>query len=698
MLLRSSVLGFAAVFGLSTIASAAEPIVNSLGMKLMPIAAGRFTMGQDSPAADYKMNKHPNRFDEADWDERPAHDVSITKPFLMSATEVTLGQYRKFKPDHLKGRGADDDAATHVSWHDAVAFCEWLDEHDRDPLEIKSIEAPRYRLPTEAEWEYACRAGTTTLFNTGDTLPPKSHGWFGEIGYRERYFTEANASPEYRITKESKPDVRVAQQQPNAWGLFDMHGNVAEWCTDSYAPYGEAARTDPIYVDREADIRVIRGGSHTMFTRMLRSANRSAWLPDAKNAKVGFRVVKGAPDFTGSLGEIVCRLRELAPALPVVPFRGPTPFVKVPADAYGPMFSWHNHSPAIVACKNGDLLAVWYSTVDEGGTELCNLASRLPLGSTEWTPAMPFWDGPDVNDHAPKLWVDDQGNIFHFARGWTENIVRTSTDDGHTWSQARIMPTYGEFGNQPIRTKDGTLILTHDGQETSLVTSRDGGQTWLAPNLKGRVAKETANDFRPGGRGVRHAGIHAPIVELNDGRLMTVGRWPKLEDQARFDLKTPISYSSDGGATWTYEASPFNVISSVQRDVLMRLAEGPLLWCTFTDERRLWDERKGMKFAAVDAAGKPTEFTGYGLFAALSFDEGKTWPVRKLITPGGPTREVPGIDRLKFTLSETMAEPSGYLTACQTKDGTIQLLTSKNHYAFTLAWLKELPKLAAQTK
>ena len=152
-------------------------------------------------------------------------------------------------------------------------------------------------------------------------------------------------------------------------------------------------------------------------------------------------------------------------------------------------------------------------------------------------------------------------------------------------------------------------------------------------------------------------------------------------------FRTPASFSGDWGETWTYEASPFPAISSVQRAVLVRLRDGPLLFCSYTDQWRDWNKRKGMPFR--DSAGG--EFTGFGLFAALSDDDGKTWPVRKLLTPGGPERTVNGIDRVEFTLSDTMAEPCGYLAACQTRDGAIQLITSRNHYVFNLAWLKTPP-------
>ncbi|MCY2991498.1 MAG: sialidase family protein [Planctomycetota bacterium] len=260
--------------------------------------------------------------------------------------------------------------------------------------------------------------------------------------------------------------------------------------------------------------------------------------------------------------------------------------------------------------------------------------------------------------------------------------MRTSTDNGATWSKARVLQPCGEFGNQLIRTREGYLVITHDSRQVSLVISRDGGQTWTYNDVAHRTS-----DFRPGGQGFRYPGIHAPLVQLADGRLMTISRNDSPEDQAKFGFKTPISYSSDWGKTWTYAASDFPAISSVQRQVLMRLREGPLLLCSFTDQRRDWNQRKGLTFQAADGS----QFTGYGLFAAISFDEGQTWPMRKVITPGGPERKALSIDRSEFTISATLAESGGYLAACQTRDGRLQLITSKNHYVFNLAWLKQLP-------
>jgi sulfatase modifying factor 1 len=664
-------------FALLTSLQAAEPITNSIGMKLVRIEPGSFTMGQDGPAADYKMTKHPAKFDDADWDEKPAHRVMITQAFHLGVTEVTLAQYRHSETD-FRPKEPGDDAVSSVTWDQAMKFCEWLSKK----------EGKTYRLPTEAEWEYACRAGTTTLFHTGDALPDGFQPWWSDTGSAERYFTGAWPQA-YR--KETKSSLRVAQTAPNTWGLHDMHGNVSEWCSDWYGPYEAAEQTDPL--GRSAgDFRVIRSGHHSSFVRMLRSANRAAWLPQTQSNRVGFRVVLGdlpngkmLPPATPPLNaqhveQKVIKIEQGPQDVPV--FMAPKPYVKIAPNSYGPLFSTHNHSPGITECPNGDLLAVWYSCVDEGGAELCNIASRLRHGAKEWEPASPFWDGADVNDHGPKIWWDGKATLYHLVRGRSENLVRTSIDNGATWSLPIIAQPVGEFGNQMIRLADGTLVITNDARQSSLVFSHDDGKTWGFNDVK-----QGANDFRTGGKGFRYPGIHAPIVQLADGRIMAFSRNDLPEDQAKFDFKTPISYSGDLGKTWTYAASEFPAISSVQRAAMIRLSGGGILLCSFTGQWRDWKTKMG----GMTFKSKEGEFTGYGMFAAVSFDEGKTWPVRKLITPGGPEQSINMIDRGMCVISDTMAEPCGYLSATQTRDGNVQLVTSKNHYVFNLAWLKALP-------
>ena len=137
----------------------------------------------------------------------------------------------------------------------------------------------------------------------------------------------------------------------------------------------------------------------------------------------------------------------------------------------------------------------------------------------------------------------------------------------------------------------------------------------------------------------------------------------------------PQSVSSDLGETWTYSASPFPPIGSGQRLLLLRLIEGPIFFASFAG-----------KMTIPDASGQPREVSG--LFAAVSTDEGNSWPVRRLITDGGPPRRIDGGGNTgPFTLGPDSAEPRGYLSVCQTPDGLVHLISSKQHYAFNLAWL-----------
>ena len=140
----------------------------------------------------------------------------------------------------------------------------------------------------------------------------------------------------------------------------------------------------------------------------------------------------------------------------------------------------------------------------------------------------------------------------------------------------------------------------------------------------------------------------------------------------------PDSVSSDLGKTWTKSASPFPPISGGQRLVFMRLKEGPLFFASFAKE-----------IPVTDASGKERLVTG--LFAALSFDEGETWGRKRLISDDGPGREVATTDGRPFTMGFASAEPRGYLSVCQTPDGVVHLIGSRQHYAFNLAWLKTPP-------
>jgi formylglycine-generating enzyme len=689
---------------LTVLHAAATPqtLTNSVGMTLVRIEPGTFTMGQDGPPLeDYlgqkRLGEMHKDIDRIDFDETPAHKVTITQPFLMGATEVTVAQYRQFDSDFKtndpKAKPADDDAAAGVTWEKATAFCEWLSKKEGKP----------YRLPTEAEWEYACRAGTTTLFNTGDTLPDAHQKWFGEDNFRGVYFPPGPMPREYDWRTVGKPSasglkqgeiiglihpteesraggagaLRVAQKTPNAWGLHDMHGNVAEWCSDWYGPYESSDQTNPLgRID--GDCRVFRGGFHSSMIRFIRSANRGSWVQNSPSPRVGFRVVQGelpegtplpiaAPPLNAkSISQNVTKYPSTGADSPF--FEGPRPFVRIPDGAVGPVYCSQNHSPAITECPNGDLLAVWFSTIGETDLTTSNAGSRLRVGEKEWEPATPFWDAMDVNDHAPKVWWDGKKTIYHIVegRGQGDIVIRRSTDNGATWSKAEVMRPHGESSGNPIRTKEGVIAIPFDAAGLSI--SRDDGKTWTETGRQ-QQGKELPC---PGGSGPYIAGIHAPIVQLADGRLIAFSRVsagrPEME---AFQFTMPISTSRDLGETWQWDKSEFPVVSNVQRPALLRLAEGPILLCSFTDEHRTpFKERKGMTFKSSGG-----DYTGYGLFAAVSYDEGKTWPDRRLLAPPG----------------KNIADSYGYLAVTQSRDGIIQLITSKDHYSFNLAWVKALP-------
>lgn len=180
---------------------------NSIGIKMIQIESGKFQMGDEN----------------GQWDEQPVHRVTISQPFFISETEITIEQFQQFRPE-FEGTEKYAPYASGVSWYDAMAFCDWLSQKEGKP----------YRLPTEAEWEYACRAGTTAPFSSGDKPP----------------------DPE----------------TPNRWGIKNMHTGVLEWCLDWYGDYPHGDQTDPV------------GRAHG-FTKVIRGG-----LPDDKSKTFDYRV------------------------------------------------------------------------------------------------------------------------------------------------------------------------------------------------------------------------------------------------------------------------------------------------------------------------------------------------------------------------------------------------------------------------
>lgn len=604
------------------------------------------------------------------------------RTFRMGATEITNRQFEAFRPSHKALRGLewglstqDDEAVVCVSWRDAVAFCKWL----------SGKTGRRFRLPDEEEWEYACRAGTTTDYAFGDTLP--------RIFWKHQR-TERNLV---------HVSLAVGRTPPNAWGLCDMHGNVEEWCADDFDEYA----------------KVTRGGSHNTPLRYLSSSCRSAALPDDFHSQIGFRIVEetvggqgkpeenGPPEGTGgrtgkpeenglSEGAETAGKRAVSGEgkkrktvrwnrrvcrKPV--FDPPVRYVIPPADSTVPFFR-HNHQPALTWCGNGELLVVWFSCEEESGREMVVLQSTLGRREKNWKPAKLFFRVMNRNVTGSALLHDRQGRLLHFngvanSGDWQNLalVLRESTDDGRNWSAPRLIeprpagrhqviagPIVLDRASGPLPA--GSIVLCCDagagGEDgTSVHISSDGGGTWADPWDGAPLPT-----FREGSTGTTIAGIHAGIVQLSDGSLMAFGRGNNISG-ADGKPRMPCSLSKDGGRTWEYSATPFPPVGSGQRLVLRRLEEGPLMLVSFTDGS--------------------LEDLGTGLFVALSFDDGKTWPVRKLMTDGTPGIVDGGAWTGVFFTDAAHAEPKGYLACTQTPDGMIHLVSSALYYRFNLAWM-----------
>lgn len=648
---------------------------NSLGMQLTPIPAGSFHMGS------HGQGEH--------FDESPIHPVTITKPFLMGATEVTNAQYEQFDPSHKELRGkyglskGDDEAVIFVDYYEAEAFCKWLSEK----------EGKNYRLPTEAEWEYACRAGSYWNFWMDDGL----HGVYHK-NQQNVWGTDSTIC------------LQVGKTPPNPFGLYDMHGNVEEWCSDWYGPYEASAQTDPV---GRADglYKVTRGGSHSTPERFLRSANRMAMLPEDKHWLTGFRVVQAdmpqgqpLPALEPASQETVSRQKYNWGTPSKAPFFAePLVYVNTPDCSSGVPFYKHNHCPAVSWCDNGDLLAIWFTCDEESGREMVILESRLKPGATEWTEPREFFRVPDRNVTGSSL-LNNNGTLIHMngmeAAGTWETlamVMRTSKDNGATWSRPRMVAPEHARRHQVIAgsfvTKEGWLVQAADATPrsnggTAFHLSKDNGLTWED------MGKTNPGTFKAGASGGTIAGIHAGVVQLSDGRFMALGRGDGIVDRNGLE-RMPMSISEDNGRTWTYSASEFPPIDGGQRLVLMRLREGPLLLISFTNHPfRLKNGLNGMTFKDKDG----NEYTGYGMYAALSFDEGKTWPVKKLLTDGKRRFMDGGAWTGFFDMDSTHAEPRGYLAATQSPDQVIHLLSSRNHYRFNLPWLVENTGFQGQIK
>lgn len=622
---------FAASLSLSSVVAKADdpaPVVNSLGMKLVPIAAGEFTMGSVTKPAN--------------WDEAPIHQVTISQDFLISETEVTAEQFRQFKPDASLNENYAPYAAG-VSWFDAVEFCAWLSQK----------EGRHYRLPTEAEWEYVARASRADGANWELDHSPNPWGVRGLLSDPVEWC--ADWFGEYTLTAERDPAGYAAGHTKVVRGGY--LDKATKFKPDDYRRPSNRAGAPPSFgpnSGREPNPQ--NYGLHRIGFRVVAAPPITTPLKPyvAPYAMQGVKQTTSDAALGPDPGKPYFRRR---PHLPM-PLEGPLEYVREHRAGLHESFRHHNHSPGFEVLPNGDTLLVIYSSNWEYEPEVTLIAARLRFGADQWDMPSPFTDTPGANDHAPLLFAE--GNTLRLfwgnpqMEGYFPFQFMTSTNHGATWSPVTYPRITGPLGPdledpQPINTafrdRNGTLYVAVDAAEggplhsqSMLWTSEDNGVTW----------RDTLG---------RTFGRHTTFALLKDGRILAMGG-----KNSHIDGFMPQGISADGGRTYELSKTPFSAVSSGQRPSVLRLASGRLFMAgDFYPSKRI------EKAASIKEDGS---------YVALSDDDGETWRIKRL--PGN--------------FSVKRGKPSlGYSVARQGPNGLIHLVTSSNHpglhYEFNEAWI-----------
>lgn len=580
-----------------------------------------------------KVEPHEYRRGGGVWennpDSLPSHICKMTTPYFIADEPVKKDLFDEF---YQEAYGKNSDTTQYrgyvlgVSWFEAAEFCKWL----------SAKENMQYRLPTEAEWEGAARKTT-----------------------------------ELDIDR-----------------MCDTH--IREWCFDWYDVYCDLEQENPAGPDSSMN-KVIRGGyldnpgrynAHNLdlWWRAALPPTYRHYEEDTNNEFgrhfIGLRIACGETPVTNGehpTNQVCLNVHQTAPDLTKGPdmtkpyFRKRHIFPTPPDNAtndeirttgFNHVFRNHHHSPALTVCPNGDLLMSIYSSYKEYDAEVGLAGARLRKGCDQWEMPDIFINPIGVNDHAPNMFTDTDGTIYHFW-GWQQLDnsfpfqYTYSTDNGQTWSEVQF-PLFTNKAervvrqpiNSCIRSKDGTFYMASDAAfepGSVLWRSKDNMKTWQNPA------------GRTGGR-------HTTFVELDDHTILGMGG-----KNSAIDGYMPQSITTDEGETWEITKTCFPMQHSGQRPSIIRLKSGRLFMCGD------YQNKKGQK---------PEPIKEWGSYGALSDDNGKTWTIKKLW----------GTQQQKKSPHEFGgASTLGYSVCRQTEDGMIHIITSNNrpllHFEFNEEWL-----------
>lgn len=616
-------------------AIAVQSFTNSVGIEMVPVPAATFAMGAGDDLASRNW-----------FYERPQHRVTISRPYRIARKEVTVGQFRQFRPGFRPNADAND-AASGISWHDAQAFAEWLSRK----------EGRLYRLPTEAEWEFAAKraqaGGADQPINLLDGPIEWTADWFGPYPVRQVTDPVGYASGALKAARGG----RIGRNPNKSWDQWEIDYSRPEArlaFPPNFGPFEDAPAS---------------GGFHSIGIRLVEGPMPSGApvVQEPAMHEVGIRRAGEIARLGSNPAKPYFRKRFYLPTPP-----DDSSNAAIDAAGIGQLYRPHHHSPGLTVMPNGDVLLATYTSYDEYEAGVSIIVSRLRFGADQWDMPAPFADIVGANDHAPLLMRDGEtvrffwGNPFLGGEeagrhGFPFQFMET-TDSGSTWSGVKYPKMIGRVGghtrqpvNSAFRDRKNRLILSSDGgrdprtglgtgNESLAWASDDDGRTW----------------YDTGGRTF---GRHTVFLEGADGRLLGYGG-----KNTEIDGFMPLATSTDGGKTYVKSKTPFPSVRSNQRPSVIRLASGRLLMVS--DYQRRND-------GAAPIAGKR------GAFAAVSDDDGRTWRFKDL--PGVGLHEQPAsADRMG-------GGTVGYSALAQAPNGVIHLVTSMTrpiiHLTFNEAWL-----------